>query len=220
MSPNKLKEWRVAVDKRLSALEGMFRPRSSTPLDIEHKSQPAVLEKQTESGLRQPKKRHLATLGKGIVLLLTWLGFSLGVVTGYLALVPKVTVVETDPLNPEDIFTSQFIISNDGPLGINSIDISCNIGNVAFERDIHIGQTRLSSTEAYKTKMFVGERGAMPCPLTSVINLDASVRSADIYMVLKFRPDYTWWHIVRIFRFITIMDSKGKLHWLPEPISK
>ena len=72
----------------------------------------------------------------------------------------------------------------------------------------------------FKTKMDVGGRGTLSCPLTSIVGIDAPVQAADIYMVLRFRPDFTWWHVVRVFRFVTLMDNKGKLHWFPEPVSQ
>jgi hypothetical protein len=215
MTPNKLKAWRAVVDNRLSALENLLRPRSSTPQDTEDKSPSVTPEKQTESGSKQSTKRRLATLAKWIVLLLTWSGFSLGVVTGYLALIPKVTVTETEPLNPADIFTSHFIISNDGPLEINSVDVSCDIRQVDFEGDFRYKNSMITSNQLQKTTMFVGERGTVVCPLGVA---SSRVKTADIDIVLQFRPDFTWWRVMRILHFVTVINSKGNLHWVPQPL--
>jgi hypothetical protein len=220
MTPNKLKAWRAVVDNRLSALENLLRLRSSTPQDTEDKSPSVTPEKQTESGSKQSTKRRLATLAKWIVLLLTWSGFSLGVVTGYLALIPKVTVTETEPLNPANIFTSHFIISNDGPLGINSVDVSCDIRQAEFEGNARYKNNMITSNQLQKTTMFVGERATVVCPLNpGIFGLGNSpVKRADIDIVLQFRPDFTWWRVMRILHFVTVIDSKGNLHWVPQPL--
>src|SRR5712691_9035574 len=60
-------------------------------------------------------KSILIKIAKVLTIFLTILATSLGVVTGYLALVPKVTVTQTESLVPVDPFSAQFIISNDGP---------------------------------------------------------------------------------------------------------
>jgi len=222
MTRNKLKEWRGIVDRRLSALESLFTNRGSKPQDTGNKSglanpkEPAPQEQTYSKGTRAIKTLKWA--GR----LLAWFGFSLGVVTGYLALVPKVTVTQTEPLNPVDPFSAQFIVSNDGPLGIEDLSVVCVISNVRYkDMQARVSNNRINGnkgTELFKQRMDVGERASFTCPFSEVFHTRAPVIDAEIVTQLTFSPKFTWHHPHREYRFNTKSDATGLLHWYPQAV--
>ena len=132
MVPNKLKIWRGIVDHRLSELEAAFKNQNNKPLNTEDKSEQVVRSRPLERSAPRRAialKTSLKYLGVAVTLVAT----PLGIVTGYLSLVPKVTVIQTESLNPRDPFSAQFIISNDGPLRINDMRAQCNFANVQYQ---------------------------------------------------------------------------------------
>jgi hypothetical protein len=144
------------------------------------------------------------------------LATSLGIITGYFALVSKVVITQTETLNPSDIFSAQFVISNEGPLPINSVTVSCELTRVIYEDpNMHFGWNGIDIPEL-SPRMKVGERATVPCPLGRFLKYNSPVVAADIPIYARFRPDFAWEHNVT-YRFITMTDSTGHLHWYPKP---
>ena len=154
---------------------------------------------------------------KGGVRLIAFFAASLGFLTAYLSLIPKVTVVQSDPLNWADPFTTQFVISNDGPLGINRFEAKCGITYVKYKNGAVVkGGGSIVSADMFKPRLEVGEKGTVSCPLTQLFGGD--IAGADISIRVTFRPDFTWAYPSRSYRFVTMTDSSGRLHWYPEPL--
>lgn len=185
------------------------------PKDIrDRREQGKQSEKQpVEKGqLRNTISKSWKLVGVAVTLLAT----SLGIVTGYLSLVPKISVSQNQPLNPNELFSTPFIISNDGPLGINNIDFVC------WMRDIQVGASAiknvgLTSPSLHAEGMEPGERATYPCGPTVSLH---PLTSADVVFEVKFRPDFVPWRISRRFRFVTMQTSDGQLVWYPQPFNR
>jgi hypothetical protein len=220
MSSKKLKEWKPAVERRLSELEHALRIRSSKP---QHTTDTSAQEVQghQEVPSKSTIRKRLTTILKYFGIAISLVATPLGIVTGYLSLVPKVTIVESESLVPLEPFTAQFIISNEGPLGINSVGTVCNVSVVRY-KDLpswDISNNKIATPEMFKARMEVGERGTMECPFYKVINTNAPIIYAEVSMSVDFRPDFTWSHGQRTYRFVTKPDSSGRLHWFPQPLN-
>jgi len=218
MSGQKHKGWRTITEERLSALEATSKNQRNRPEDIDNRQEEegqAQREGQLASRTRSPLKKTLRAFG----ILLTLFATPLGIVTGYLALVPKVTIVESEPTNPGEPFSAKFIMSNDGPLGINSVDGACIVADMEYaNRTVVLNNWIGQGPSVFKPRMEVGERATLRCSASEVIHSNAPILHANIVMVVSFRPDFTWWRLTREDRFETIADSKGLLHWAPIPL--
>jgi hypothetical protein len=209
------KGWRTITDERLHALESALKSQRNRREDRDNTSQTETPEHQAEFRLSKTKSPGRKTL-KVVGVLSTVVVTSLGVVTGYLALVPKVTIVQGDLLNPQDAFTEKFVISNDGPLGINSVNVECFVVNMQYEDSVSINSSPVVRPAAVD-RMDVGERLTVPpCPFQPIAGV--KLKEADISIWVGFRPDFTWWHLHRGFRFFTTNDSNGVPHWFPAPL--
>jgi hypothetical protein len=137
--------------------------------------------------------------------------------------VSKVTVNQTESLNPANPFSAQSIVSNDGPIGINDVSAVCTVTSAKYkerpnwriENNVLTGD---KGSQFFKQRLEVGERGTLTCPFNQMFDPELPVIETDISITVNFRPDYTWWHPDRAQRFVTKSDSNGVLHWFPEPI--
>jgi hypothetical protein len=183
----------------------------------EVKAQPAATagnKENRESRADSPIVKSLKYLGKLIAFLVASLGFA----SAWLALLPRVTAVGMESLNPADPFTARFILRNDGALAINSVSVGCSLGNVFYiDSNSVVDDTFVLLPQIQH--MEVGEQSTISCPWSSVDASKAPVGKADIAISISFRSDYTWWHVSRAYRFVTVTDSQGHLHWTPQPVS-
>jgi hypothetical protein len=154
----------------------------------------------------------------------------LGIVTGYLALLPRISVSQNDQLDPSNTFSSPFIISNDGPLPIENVRFACGIIDVKHENGpemigdqnfgsrffvMHDKEGKIAGFNLGSPEMLPGERSTIPSCSYPWLN---PVEYANIGIVVEFRIGYTPFPGRRVFRFGTLKDAAGKLHWFPFPI--
>jgi len=162
--------------------------------------------------------RSLKILAGAVTLIAT----SLGIVTAYLSLIPRISVSQTQPLDPADPFSAQFIVSNDGPLGINDVAFDCAILNVNTLHNNRISTSYIRPKALKDLGMEVGEKATVPCVFRSAFGLSPSdlITSGDISIVVRFRPDFVFWEKHRSFRFRTIKAADGTLYWFPQPYDR
>jgi len=174
---------------------------------------------------------HIATRTSQIIgTVIASLAAILGIATGYLALLPRVSVSRNEQLDPSNTFSSPFIISNDGPLPMENVRFTCGIVDVKHENgpeilgDINFGTAFFVLKDKNgnpavmnfgSREMMPGERSTMPSCSYPYLN---PIERANIGIVVDFRLGYTPFETKRIFRFGTLKDSSGKLHWFPLPV--
>jgi hypothetical protein len=185
-------------------------PRAKPPEDIRDRR---------EEG-KQPRHREVAathaqaTISKSWKIMagaVTLLATSLGIATGYLSLLPRVSVSQNQPLDPANLFSAPFIVSNDGPLGINDVQILCDLQKVKTGTG-GIENIAITSPGLHVDGMEPGERATFPCGPPIKISPD----SADVIFVVEFRADFVPWRTKRYFRFVTMNGSGGQLFWYPQ----
>ncbi len=196
---------------------GKSRRRRRTRDDQSPKNEPHLQQK-TRVFPRHTISMTLKVVGTVVTLLATSLGF----MTGYLSLVPRISVWQTQPLNPADPFSTPFIVSNDGPLGINLVKFSCLLLNVETANRNRFINVRLSSESLTVIGMEPGEKATVPCIFRQSIGLSDSdtIQTADVVIIVEFRPDFVLWRRTRRLRFVTLRSSDGNLYWYPQPYSR
>ena len=184
---------------------------SKTPQYIRDRRQESK-QKVTAELESTPLRRTISRSWKIALGGITLVATSLGVVTGYLTLVPKVSVSQNQPLDPKDLFSTPFIVTNEGPLGINDVQIRCIILDVK-SGGLTIKNIQTTSEELKVSSMEIGERGTFPCgPRLTNVPYDY----AKVVFTVIFRPDFVPWHVTRFFGFRTLEDSEKRLWWYPE----
>ena len=72
-----------------------------------------------------PKWNYLRIVLKLIGKSILWTSALLGIVSGYVALIPRVTVSQHQPLDLSKPFSTPFVVANDGPLAIRDVRFWC-----------------------------------------------------------------------------------------------
>lgn len=189
--------------------------RTKPPKDIldRRKEEPPKPPHQAELGT---SARTISRISKWLVGGITLVATSLGIVTAYLSLIPRLSASPTQSLDLNNPFSALFIMSNDGPLGINDLDFSCHIYNVGSVLDASVSAITTRMNIRSK-RMEPGEKISAPCDPSPLIRVEGQLASADVAVVVRFRPDFVWWTKYRIFRFVTLKSSDGHLYWFPVP---
>ena len=144
-----------------------------------------------------------------------YLVLCLGFVTGYFALLPKVAIVQSEPLDQDVPFSAPFIVSNDGPLAVNSVVAQCLLLDIEGP-NLNLNHTLLQNPTLTKERLEVGERAVITCTLPVY---PQHLTKGDIAIRVTVRPDWTFWKITRTYRFIALNDPSGRSHWFPEAMS-
>ena len=191
--------------------------RTEPPKDILDRRKEQPKDKQPTGEQSHSTKAHLIRFLKLVSKFVGILLASLGFVTGYLSLIPRLSVVQDHPLDENNPFSTPFIVSNDGPLGINDLQFSCVLFNV--RNTVGGGVSNVETSMALGGKrMEPGERATVPCDTMPLVPTGI-LASADVAVKISFRPDFTWWRKLRAFRFVTYHASDGHLYWYPQPLS-
>src|SRR5680860_12853 len=142
--------------KRRSKGKPTKLPRKPQPPQTKAQGEPILFYKQKGFGL---VRRLASRLWKIVVLA----GVLIGLFGGVVQLYTRISISPQAPLSPSNIFTTPFIISNDGLLPIYDVGITCNFsgvidiyGNVWVDNNYTPGYTVI--------KMEAGEQVVMGCP--------------------------------------------------------
>ncbi|MCH7986819.1 MAG: hypothetical protein IH847_09595 [Acidobacteria bacterium] len=144
------------------------------------------------------------------------LSLILGAIGLILGLQAGLTVSLELPLDPDDVLTAQFEISNSGLLDLKDVRI------IAFEirvedknrnlRERNIGGRYTPPAET----LAPGESKTVP--FKTFISTDAPLVYADIAIIAFYRPAYmTFWQKRQAFRFVSVPQIGGSLRLQKQP---
>jgi hypothetical protein len=148
----------------------------------------------------------------------------LSVITAFIVFRSDVTFETGERLNPDDPFSTQFVVSNEGSFPIEDVRLSCRINNLTTpdqpkieNQDGSTEPTNVAAIEARKREGFfcrVGKtgEGEVPAARGSV----PEYRTADITLTASYRP-YFWGRRTQSERFRGLVGAKGNITtWGPQ----
>ena len=147
-----------------------------------------------------------------------WVSALLGIVSGWVALVPHVSVTQTQPLNLTDPFSTPFTVSNDGPLAIRDVQFECYSFSVRTQYSEVGPKLGFVPMDVYYARMKPGERATVPCrfPFT----MQDPLQSADIALIVTFKIDFLpLFYTHSEFRFQALRAGDKNLYWFPQPLT-
>ena len=142
-----------------------------------------------------------------------------GLIAGCYSLLPKLTVMPSDRLDPDDPFSTIFLVSNDGVLPVHSVEFSCVGDYVKYPNDIELFRNTSIEYTPIRETIDAGDKVPVPCPAAGIIaaSKDEPVRKAGITLKVMYRPDW-WWssHEKKEFHFIGLIDRNDTVHWVQD----
>jgi hypothetical protein len=149
----------------------------------------------------------------------------LGLITGYMALIPRISVSQSQPLDVNEPFSTPFIVSNDGPLPLMNVRFACAINALRDSKgdNVTVGNQKglgpeITVPQLISDEISPGERSTVPC--ANPFRFPTPLASGDVAIVVRFRIGYTFLPSKRISRFVTFKATDGHLYWYPQPVPK
>jgi hypothetical protein len=111
-------------------------PRGKPPKEIQDRREPGKKQstQRPEKDAPQTKDSRVLYLKAAVRLiggLILWTSAILGLVSGWVAMIPRVSVSQNQSLSPSDPFSTPFVVSNDGPLPLMNVRFYCAVSKVA-----------------------------------------------------------------------------------------
>jgi len=141
----------------------------------------------------------------------------LGLVVTLYSLSAHIGVTSDSPINPDDPFSSPFILSNKGILPIHDVLFSCTLRDVEGQDGGGVINIRTRIIADPIKRINAGEATTTFCKF---LPIKEKIKSADIEVEVKYRPAYLFWSKRSSIRFGTVTESDGTLRWVPKALSE
>jgi hypothetical protein len=143
----------------------------------------------------------------------------IAIVSTWASALPKISVSQSASLT--DPFSIRFVVSNDGPLTIHAMKMTCVLMRVETSFHSQIQARDIPSETLTISRMEPGEKQAVPCAFRSLLELwglplSEPIADGEMTVAIEFRPDYVFWNVTRELSFATFRASDGSLYWKPE----
>jgi hypothetical protein len=150
-----------------------------------------------------------------------------GVYASFVGLQTRISMSSDSPINPSDIMSAPFIVSNDGALDVHDVSYGCVNRKILS----NTGMTIITNGPFTRwmggltTPSMVAEliqptgKQAFTCPMPFVER--GHVTYGDMIIAVSYRPD--WWPFRRQIhkRFATALDADRKpIRWYEQPMPK
>jgi hypothetical protein len=179
--------------------------RSKAPKDIRRRRE----ESRTKAQSKELPKKYpwwkwlLGTLG---------LISSIVSIAGVLALIPRLSLVVSDSLEPRFPMKTVFSISNDGLLPVHDIDVACGIDKLAIEGGGGISGIGFEFPDSRASILSPSQQMSLPCDRVVGLGRPVNTKIAKMTITVDYRPDFVWWH--RHIEFPVEASQKNDGTWM------
>jgi hypothetical protein len=139
----------------------------------------------------------------------------LGIIVSFLAISPSITVSTSQSLDPADPLATSFLITNTGLLPIHSIIFLCQLNKVVTTQPVTYIHFKLGYATPPLPILYPQEQKTFWAP--KIINFPYPIVSADINILVSYRPDFLFWHKSKSYRFVTVPNKESILFWYGKP---
>lgn len=150
----------------------------------------------------------------------------LGGVAAVIFFVPRPTVVQGDPVEPDNPFSASFTIRNTNVTPLNETDACISVGEITNGPSETRGKRIPTFGNCFIMPEWENHYLSMdeafaitPTDLFSPIT-GRQVNYADIAIVVKYKTWFWPRKQEKTFRFITHRQSNGRLYWYPETLGR
>ena len=147
----------------------------------------------------------------------------LGTAAALFSMLPDISVSQPQPLNEANPFSVPFVISNDGPLTVNSLTFACVAMDIQVVQQTQAFTSGIRSETISLDKLAPKEKVSLPCTFRQVprsweISSLHPMIMGKIDIFLEYRPAFVFWNETQQYRFATFSDPNRKLHWEASPL--
>jgi len=148
-----------------------------------------------------------------------WVGLGiavLGLILTAIGLRARPTVSLESPLNSNDVFATPFVISNDGILDLENVEVASFLIQARYENGgVAAGIMGINYIPP-SAILQPGERETVP--FRHFLKIDARPIDADMALIVTFTPQFLpFFKKTKAFRFVTARQANGTLRLQQEP---
>jgi hypothetical protein len=151
----------------------------------------------------------------------------LGGIVAFLALVPRPLVTASDPVDPSNVLSASFIISNTNFIPLNSVDVFLAVRELQGALVLRAERppqgtpfskvARIIKPEWHDHTLGMDERFTITIA-DLLVNQGSGLTWADMAIVVSYKPWILPWRREKMFRFITRKQTNGRLYWYSFPL--
>jgi hypothetical protein len=165
------------------------------------------------------KKPHALIRGVRLLwALVVPIGVVVSLIVGYLALVPRLSIVPATEINSDNPLISPFTLENSGYLSIYSISFNAVIDKYEDSQGAKVeGPLSLFMiTPDVTPELGAGRKTTIPIsPSNAIGGFKPPYKKFFITIVAHFKPAFYWKTVERKFQFALITTSHGEQVWIP-----
>jgi hypothetical protein len=144
------------------------------------------------------------------------------IVAGFLLTnLPKLSMDVSGSLRPNDLMTTMFSLSNEGPLPVYDVKAVCEVIRLDIpSRDRHLGPTRAYPPESSAEILFPAHKMTIACGraiASKLDNMETPEIDAEMFIVVSYRPKWLLWHKLEKFPMKTEKTNNGTWIWKSIP---
>jgi hypothetical protein len=185
-----------------------------------HKSKRSGKQQNSRYPMDQGEERRLSSrIWKKAVSVFVGASAIASLISFLLSFLPQVSVRPEGRLEPQNPFSTPFVINNSGLTSINDVTFVCRLRHaindkggkiIAYEKGVRPFGFKIS-------QITPGESSTVGLPFTWI---GGTTVSADFDFTLEYRPSYYPLKKLATFRFATARQHDGTLVWLPRAQSE
>lgn len=127
--------------------------------------------------------------------------------------VPDLSAEPSALVDVSDPFSSPFIIKNEGNISLRDVNASCHVERIVYERNNQLTNGDQSNYMAPVRLLSSKEPTTVYCK-NNMFKLDNPMLSADATLHITYSSSIAPWFMqTKAFRFTTIRQADGNLHW-------
>jgi hypothetical protein len=176
------------------------------------KKLPKPKKKRQKAKQEQPKTSLRAIVG--------WVAGILGLITGVVTLLPRVTAVVSDPVDPDNPFSASVTITNTGYVPLTSVKPwyglkKTTFGNPAmptvFQNDGSKVYPKLDNAKWHPADLGLDDKFTFG--LNDIWGKPSALLSADMAIVIEYQIPIIHWRREKTFPFTAERQTNGHFYW-------
>jgi hypothetical protein len=178
----------------------------------------AVERRLDKAGPKKPPLRTRVLQALGIVVGVP------GVLAASLALLPRVNVTVSDPVDPDDPFSAAATITNTGYIPLDAVWPAIGIGQIStVPNDKPVSNVKWDYLPCYRRSQWKPRYLALDDKFTFALNdvwqleTKGSLSYADIAVAVDYEIPVLHWHRRKLFPIVAHRQTNGRLYWYPKP---
>jgi len=133
---------------------------------------------------------------------------------------PRLEIEAGEPITQHNPFHNPLVLRNNGYLPVRDIHLTCVLKDIHtdYPKDMRILESELTITKTIVPKLSASESASIK--LQNVLGESVKVNSADIEVVIRYRPYLLPVELEKTQRFTTVRTYEDVLRWTPQALSK